>query len=402
MGRMSLMGLIVLVAGCSKGVEDPVAPGGNETEQGLKAIAFSAGLPEQQEITRSTPLEEELPVGQKTFKVWGFKNDAYDSGTSSYTSYQTVFPGYNVNWAANTAATTTSNTHDWEYVGQQGTGDPAQTIKYWDWSAKAYRYFAVTGTAATDLADLKLNNEKYLPSESNLPNTYEIQMYADLSPVEDPPGTIDASATNTKIAAAVAAAPFFSRMWFSTGNAVTYPDKQFGDPVVLEFTKPFARVRFMFTFTEDGVDRTKITDMSFKPVSNAGISQKGTVTVHYPLKGDKTSEYYTIDAENPKLEEFTQDWYECSDPTDPNYANREHWYTVLPSGDQGAYILTITIFGDDKTAVVPANFMQWKPGYEYTYRFKVNEAGGITLDVIQVGINDWEIKNANDHTVYNW
>lgn len=378
MGRMSLMGLIVLVAGCSKGVEDPVAPGGNETEQGLKAIAFSAGLPEQQEITRSTPLEEELPVGQKTFKVWGYKNDAYDSGSGSYTSYQTVFPGYNVNWAANTAATTTSNTHDWEYVGVSNSS-VAQTIKYWDWSAKAYRYFAVTNYEETKPATLvagKIYNESFGTDE------YQFTMLADVTDI--------------------AAAPFFSRMWFSTGNAVTYPDKQFGDPVVLEFTKPFARVRIIFIFSEDGINRTNIAQMSFKPVSGAKIPQSGTVTVHYPLTGVKTSEYYSLADGYSGLDEFTRDWYECSDPNDPNYANREYWYTVLPSGDQGAYEMTIKIFGEFKTAFVPADFMQWKAGYEYTYLFKVTDAGGVTLDVIQVGINDWVIKNANNHTVYNW
>ncbi|MCR5849638.1 MAG: fimbrillin family protein [Bacteroidaceae bacterium] len=374
--NLGLFGILFCLIGCSG--EQIDGPGNEPQPSTEQAIAFSAGLPEQQEITRSTPLEEELPVGQKTFKVWGFKNDAYDSGTGSYTSYQTVFPGYNVNWAANTAATTTSNTHDWEYVGQQGTGDPAQTIKYWDWSAKAYRYFAVTNYEETKPATLvagKIYNESFGTDE------YQFTMLADVTDI--------------------AAAPFFSRMWFSTGNAVTYPDKQFGDPVVLEFTKPFARVRFMFTFTEDGVTRTNIASKSFKPVANPnpGIPQSGDVIVHYPLKGEKTSEYYSIANVGTTLTEFDKDWYTSSDTTDPD---REHWYTVLPSGDQGAYILTITIFGDDKTAVVPANFMQWKPGYEYTYRFKVNEAGGITLDVIQVGINDWEIKNDSYHTVYNW
>lgn len=378
------MGLIVLVAGCSKGVEDPVAPGGNETEQGLKAIAFSAGLPEQQEITRSTPLEDELPANGKTFKVWGFKNDAYDSGTSSYTSYQTVFPGYNVNWAANTAATTTSNTHDWEYVGQQGTGDPAQTIKYWDWSAKAYRYFAVTNYVET----MPVSPDPLLAGtiyrEAFNINEYQFSMLADVAHPEN--------------------APYYSRMWFSTGDPITYPDKKFGEPVVLEFIKPFARVRIIFIFTEDGINRTKITQMSFKPVSVSGakIPQSGTVTVHYPLTGVKTSEYYSLADGYSGLDEFTRDWYECSDPNDPNYANREYWYTVLPSGDQGAYEMTIKIYGKDKTAVVPADFMQWKAGYEYTYLFKVTDAGGIMLDVIQVAINSWGNGGSSNHTVYNW
>lgn len=374
--NLGLFGILFCLIGCSGGqIDEPDAPGDEPQPSTEQAIAFSAGLPEQQEITRSTPLEEELPVGEKTFKVWGFKNDAYTAG--NYTSYQTVFPGYTVNWGANTAATTTSNTHDWEYVGIN-----SQTIKYWDWSALAYRYFAVTKYEETKPATLlagTIYKEAFnTDSDPATDDEYQFSMLADVSDVS--------------------ALPFFSRMWFSTGNAVTYPGKQFGDPVVLEFIKPYARVRVMFTFTEETVDRTNIDAMSFKPAANTGIPQSGTVTVHYPLSGEKTREYYSLADEGARLTDITQDWYTSTDPSD---AKKEKWYTVLPCEGQGAYTMTISIFGQELSAAVPAEFMQWKPGFEYTYVFKADIEGGLRLDNVWVGVTTMETKE-EEYILYNW
>ena len=135
-GLVGLIGLMSLMSACSNEPE-PVEPEPLQT-----AIAFSGNMQEQEEMTRAaTPLEEI----STTFHAWGYKNDGYEN--SSYTSYQLVMSDYTVNWTNNSAYTTTSNTNNWEYVGQ---GDD-QSIKYWDWSAKAYRFFGYApgkGTAA--------------------------------------------------------------------------------------------------------------------------------------------------------------------------------------------------------------------------------------------------------------
>lgn len=384
MGRMSLMGLIVLVAGCSKGVEDPVAPGGNETEQGLKAIAFSTDLPEQQEITRSTPLEEELPVGQKTFKVWGFKNDAYDSGTSSYTSYQTVFPGYFVNWVANTAATTASNTHDWEYVGQQGTGDPAQTIKYWDFSAKAYRFFAATkwqGESAGPYVAEKSYGANGTYGPEGAYRTYEISMLADATDDDK-----------------IEATPYFSRLWFSDNT-----EKPYGQPVTLEFVKPYSKVRFLFIYSypPEGI---KLKNKKFRPTFDVTADEEdkvkiptaGTFTVIYPLTGPETRETFSVTGVSSRLDEFTEDYIA---------EGSKKWYTVLPNNTQGSYTLSVNFNNDlePKTAVVPANYMTWLPGYSYTYVFKITDEGGVEIELVQSAVTTWvEDPDPLSHIVYNW
>ena len=42
---------------------------------------------------------------------------------------------------------------------------------------------------------------------------------------------------------------------------------------------------------------------------------------------------------------------------------------------QGAYIISAIIDGKKSTATIPAEYMQWKAGYQYTYIFKITEAG---------------------------
>ena len=317
-----------------------------------------------------TPLSD---AGVTRFTVWGYKNMSYDEGTSSYGDLQTVFPGYQVKWGINSAATTTTNSHGWEYIL---TEEPEQTIKYWDWAARAYRYFAVTGSSShTD----------------NAPSGHEFTFAADASPIREGDASADA-----KIAANIAATPFFTKLWFSTGAIEDYPTKQFGKPVQLEFLKPFSRVRFLFTYSYSA-EAVKVTSPSFKPTDGSGIARKGTVTVSYPLTGTATTESYTITkndspAEGEKLEAFTEEYIP---------EGTEKWYTVFPAPSQGSYTMSVTVDNVAKTAVVPAEYMTWQPGYSYTYIFKITEQGGVEIDLVQSAVTPWT-ELENDHQVYNW
>lgn len=340
------------------------------------AIALSAQQGEEQKVagaraTRAgTPLSE---AGVTRFTVWGYKNMSYDEGTSSYGDLQTVFPGYNVNWYSGSSSV--SNSNGWEYVAQQLSGDE-QTIKYWDWAAKAYRFFAVTGSSShTD----------------NAPSGHEFTFAADASPIREGDASADA-----KIAANIAATPFFTKLWFSTGAIEDYPTKQFGKPVQLEFLKPFSRVRFLFTYSYSA-EAVKVTSPSFKPTDDSGIARKGTVTVSYPLTGMATTESYTITkndspAEGEELEAFTEEYIP---------EGTEKWYTVFPAPSQDSYTMSVTVDNVVKTAVVPAEYMTWQPGYSYTYIFKITEQGGVEIDMVQSAVTPWK-ELENDHQVYNW
>lgn len=386
-GFLGLMGLV----GCSSG-DDPDKPENPNPKEELTVIRFSGGIEEKENLTRAG-LEEVL-TGEKSFTAYGYKNDGYDGGTDSYTSYQAVMPGFKVNWLLNSANSTAANTHDWEYL-EQG---PDQTIKYWDWSALAYRFFGYAkGNATADPATTPADVTVTGGTVANVPNDDAVTFSA----------TVDASSDAT-----INAAPYFSHLWFSTGNLALYPDKQFGQPVLLQFVKPFARVRFMFTFAEKlNFGREKLREPVFKPAT-AGqkIPTSGTITFSYPLKGTQTEESFAISG-TAGIDQFDIDYYETPDPavtpdnalptTYPNTTGK--WYYVLPVENQGDYSISVQVVTNEvRTSTIPARFMNWKPGYEYTYTFKITESGGIILDVIQVAINDWGNKHTSQHTVYNW
>ena len=362
---------VLMSTACSQGSEDTTEQGGGVPVIDTRtAISFSGQQAEEQAVNQGTNRAQgmtragtPLSDSKKTFKVWGYKNMSESNG--DYGTLQTVFPGYIVNWFSGSSSA--SNSNGWEYVAQQTGSDPEQTIKYWDWEAKAYRYFAITGTYT-----------------ANGDNT-EFTMTADCS-----------GATDEAIATNIAAAPFFSHLWFSTGQLPTYADKQFGKPVVLEFLKPFARVRFLFNYSY-AAEGVKVTAPHFKPTHGTKIARKGTVKVTYPLTGTQTSESYTVTKNNDpatgeELVDFTEEYIP---------EGTEKWYTVLPVLTQGSYTMTVTVNNTEKRAVVPAEYMSWLPGYSYTYIFKITEDGGVEVQLVQAAVTEWT-ELENDHTVYNW
>lgn len=338
-------------------------------------IVFSAGQQENQDVTRAAlgsqgatravGLEEKA----QSFKVWGYKNMSVSE--DNYSGLQTVIPGYRVNWRANSAHSSATNTNDWEYLDQQQGQEAQQTIKYWDWSAKAYRFFGVTGEGGVT--------------------------------VESGQATFTIDDADASSAEKINAMPYYSKLWFSTGNQVTYPDKQFGRPVQLEFVKPYARVRFIFNYItpREGVI---LADPQFRPTDEyKRIIRKGAITVSYPLTGTETLETITMASNNSdpeNLEAFTEDY--DPDNTSKVYSLTDHgWYTVLPNPTQGSYTLHVNVNGNDKSATVPEQYMHWLPGYSYTYIFKVNADGGVEIGGVEYAVTPW-VQIEGPWTAYNW
>ena len=410
-GPIRLMGLIGLMGlmGCSGGGGDdapglpptpPPTPTVTET-----AISFSGAESLEQAVSSGgsdganraygtdrtnganrraagTPLSEKAT----TFRVWGYKNMSENAG--NYGDWKIVIPGYQVKWSANSAATTTTNSKGWEYVGIKEQNKEVQTIKYWDWGAKAYRYFAVTGESTAygaygadgtyGATGTYWTNGDY--------KTYEFSIAADASNAE-----------------AMSATPYFSKLWFSTGNQATYPDKQFGKPVTLEFLKPYARVRFLFKYSTPR-EGFKLGVPSFKPTDGSKkIARKGTVTVHYPTDGPEIKEWYSVvvdDNKSTRLEAFTED-FDPDDDTKNYTASENGWYWVLPNNTQGSYTLTVKVNNNDRSVTVPAQYMQWLPGYSYTYIFKITEEGGVEIGWVEYAMTPWTEMEVSK-SVYNW
>lgn len=366
---MGLIGLICLMGSCSgNDVPEP-------TQQ--KAIGFAGNMQKEAAVTRADKgLEDVLDPNNKAFNVWAYKNTAMSG--DEYTDYQTVMTNYAVVYETSTGSD--SNTHDWEYVGK----GPNQSIKYWDFAAYAYRFFGYALGKGTTPSPVTVT-----PSEDKVTVT----------------SSVDGSNNE--------AAPFFSELWFSNDKVNDY-----GKVVKLSFFRPFARVRFMFTFME-GCDfgREALSEIKFRPnpvgSTTPTIATAGDVTVTYPLKGTDTKETCSI-VTTGSVEAFDIDWYTMPASSDipddvpaddlpatwPN--TPEKWYYVLPTDNQGSYKVEVKVLaGDIKEASVPAEYMVWKMGYEYTYVFKITDRG-VAIDVIQVAVNNWDEKGNIQHPVYNW
>lgn len=370
----------VMTVGCGSASEEEVLPSPPPVQE--TSIALSGNLSDEATVTRAEGLEHHYT----SFKVWAFKNT-----NDEYTESQTVMNGYYVNWIINSAGTSTTNSHDWEYVNQQPMGQIEQTVKYWDWTATAYRFFGVAG--ASSINPVTGAYKTHNPGTADEYQSYDLTYEAD--------------------ARQESSIPYYSHMWFSTGNTADYPGKEFGKPVQLQFIKPLSKVRFIFIFENpDDAATTELSGMDFRPSSKTTIKLIGKVTVSYPLTGTSTKEAFSATGEASGMTAMTKDYYKETDIREENgkviapyygaeKGNYEKVYSVFPATNQGTYTLTVNINGEPKTTVVPAEFMNWLPGYSYTYIFKIHVDGSVTIDMVQSAFTAWTTHEA-DHTVYNW
>lgn len=107
-----------------------------ESANGNGTISFNSGF---KASTRADHVgADAATLLNNKFIVGGYKGNG--------TTMTEVFDNYIVNYAANTAATTESNTANWEYVGVTAAAPSAvsgtQTIKYWDQAAAQYDFAA--------------------------------------------------------------------------------------------------------------------------------------------------------------------------------------------------------------------------------------------------------------------
>ncbi len=318
-------------------------------------------------IQKATGLE----TYSTNFMVWGYKNMSVTSG--DYGDLMEVMNGYTVTYGASTAATTTSNTADWDYVGTTAVSPSSiagsvQSIKYWDYSAAAYRFFAFAPS-----------NASVTPSIGASEATFTM--------------TADATSTTT-----INATPYYSALWFN--NSTLY-----GQQVQMEFKKPFTMVRFIFTHSSE-LDPTKIflKDFNFRPSDDTTpIPTSGSVRITYPLTGTSTTESASIVSTTTSMANMNIPYMESSAyGVELDAGDLSKWYYVLPTGSQMSYAMTLKVCGEEKTAYVPAQYMKWLPNYQYTYMFKITELGVQFIDLVQVGITEWTSGGNFDRPVYNW
>jgi len=410
---------LVLFAGCSD--NDYVGDKSLlENTGGSGAISFTSGMPS---ITRA--------AGDKTgaaaatdlnnqFIVWGEKNEA--SGAAA-TSGNLVFKNYLVDWVDNSAYTTPSNTKGWEYVGlklDDGTASPAtttystnispnsgtdaQTIKYWDYGASTYTFTAVSALPS----DITAGDVKITKTESGstvYDKGYSVTLTADAN---------------------------LDKLFFAERNVISTSDNTdrtqtntYGGNVTFRFHNVTTKVRVAmyetvpgysvtikkFSVDNDGTnpafgDMTDDVTAHFAAnLQNCASGTAGTMTVSYVAEAGSTQNYPKVSFDGTKanvLELGTNlkaDVQIGTNATGATYDKDGKAYTSVFPNESNAqnlklklsYTLTApgtgeTIEVTDKTAEIPANYLKWKPGFAYTYIFKITDDAlyPITFDAIEV------------------
>lgn len=356
--------LAICLLSCSSPEQDDLLI--PEPQQG--SISFGGNSGSWQDAPTSRAGETGLETIAKSFRVWGYKNTG-GNHTDGFTEPQKVMDGYIVNWNQPAAGGTGS----WEYSGikNPNLNNATQTVKYWDYSATCYRYFALSPEDAKVTTTLlqeggNSTNQAGTTSEEGSSNqTDKASKVSFQIPFEYKE---DATSSST---------PYISDLWLSD-NKNFGDDKKYGACVKLTFAPIVTKVRIKFKYPEN--IKVAITGISFQPQTGK-VPTAGNILINYPITGTGTAPAYSWTTTQTGIINLSIPYEE---DTDSNHqtTERKKWYFVPPSGNttntgQGDYTMTATIDGKTSTAIIPAEYMQWKAGYQYTYIFKITEAGTV-------------------------
>ena len=401
---------LVALASCS---EDSMVTQGTETpvNSELKAITFNSS-------SAATTRGESTGAAAATklnnnFVVEGVKWDG--SGTQ-----EVVYDHYNVNWLAN-AYSTTSNTDGWEYVGQaKHAYGPAgnQVVKYWDYAKSQYDFIAYSvGTATADYSGGAYDNTKVQISEIDA---------SKLNGVKDGDGKITAGAYTIKGTADNLAKIYIADLATAYRDPIASSD--YNKVVQFKFRSLSTKVRIALYETIPGYSvkdvvfytnvSTAATDGKAHLYTTGGsdvFNTEGTYIVYYPTTGSSNTSksdynqphlaflsesggtslenmFGALDLTNTGVDkevaEATGKVYLGRTSTAATYAgdNASNHYTVVIPNEAGSVLnlkVNYKLLATDgsgevinvtgATAIVPAQYTQWKPGFAYTYLFKISD-----------------------------
>ena len=378
---------LVALASCSSndyiGEQPPVS---SQSESG--AIKFGTGL---SAVTRGNHVGADAAnLLNNNFVVGGFK------GASSVAT-TVVFDNYNVNYVANTAETTESNAKNWEYVGLDvnalasipHTASDKQTIKYWDYSQAQYDFIAYSlgngGATATTIT----------------PNTA----------TNSTGGAYTLSGTTAQLKT-VHIADLKTVLKANYNETVELSFRNFASKVriALYETVPGYSVRDVKFYTsDDAISGGSTSTTAALYASSSVLPTEGTYTIYFPTvnNGTPTSDKnkahvdfttstgtqsnqtfgaLTSNYTNAEKHETAGTYYLGRASNSATFAGTTPFYQdVLPYENGTSLTLKVdyTLVSTDGSnesikvvgakAVVPLIFAQWKPGYAYTYIFKISD-----------------------------
>lgn len=370
-------------------------------QSNTSAINFDGGTGKISRTATQTGENAATSLGNN-YVVVGFKGN--DTTKANATTY--AFDHYNVNYKKQTAGTTTSNTADWEYVGQdmkvKGTNPAAalaekaqtQTIKYWDNSCSSYDFLAFSMGKGYGEGEAK----KYATPTAVKKDKLSSEAYTLTGDV------------NT-----------LGECYISDMATVVKGEKGYSNKAVnMQFRHASSKVRIALYEIVPGY---VISDVKFhtdsysngesegqtKGVLYGTFNNAGTLTVSFPTTGtnnNSKSDYnkahvsFSPEATNGTVNkvEFDNVNYECqkedqiADKSEflsqsaatPSYCGG--YINVLPAETNSSpanlridYKLTATDGSDEvinvknATVTVPAKYTAWKHGYAYTYIFKISQ-----------------------------
>ena len=414
---------LVALAGCtSDDFIGDTTPQDNSPSDS-EAIVFSSA---SKGITRADKVgAEAAALLGNNFVVYGAKSTS-TTAADKFADTK-VFDHYNVNFTANTAGTTASNTSDWEYVGQTKHANAsisAQTIKYWDFATQEYDFIAYSTGAATEASSGDPADNKLVVSKIT-------------------PGTAKTSAYTVKGASADDLAKFY------IADINTVLKANYKKEVVFNFRSLASKVRIGLYETVPGYSVKDVKFYSDESTAGSGtpylyggataFNEKGTFTVNYPTIGaansgesdyNKAHVGFTAAASDGQsaLKTFSaltglvgKEDSEANETvylgrTAPN-ACKTPYLTVLPN-EEGVILnlkcdyTLVAIDGSGETmkvtgatAQVPSVYAKWLPNYAYTYIFKISDKSNgstgvpgtddaglypITFDATVVAAEDYE------------
>lgn len=396
------------LAGCSS---DDFLGDGSENGQNSAAIQFGGGTTKTHRAT-STGVYKIENLKANGFWVYGTKHSNDEDNTA--TNDQAVYTNYYLNYKDGTANNTQSNTAGWEYVGVDNTKyrdnvtpkvDADQTIKYWDYSATAYTFYAATAkpedveagkvTIKKITADAGANGSVYTKGyEVTLKDgaTWDELYFADRKVINK---TIDAEHGKNDV--------YGGEVNFTFRNALTKVR------VAMYETIPGYSVTIdKFYYTKDGeaAQTTESTDKFKADASNTPLETSPEGVTYKVVYYDETEAGGQLKnqpkmlpnaagkpgAEKKVLElgdgnNLKQDTKLSEIITTPTYDTKNGKYTLfMPQADNDKtwslkvdYTLTSLdgsgeqIHVKGATAVIPAKYLCWRPNYAYTYLFKISD-----------------------------
>lgn len=404
-------------------------------QNGSGAISFGSGF---KAVTRADHVgADAATMLNKKFIVGGFKGNG--------TAMTEVFDNYIVNWNENTAATSHSNTSDWEYVGVTAAAPSAivgrQTIKYWDYATSQYDFAAYSTGNATVITTGEPSAGQVKVTEITKADTYAGPTYTitgatadlakcyisdlvtvykeDKSPAQ-PKYQNEVTLTFRNLACKARIALYETIPGYSVKDVKFYTT----DGAALTDAISEENATLFTSGEESNVFYTKGTaTVSFPTIGNTNISNSDYNKAHVAISGSTTATTMSFSTLNygPRHDrEAVGNYYLDKTSTTPTYAGlagNNYYQTVMPN-ETGAVLelrLNYTLVSTDGSgeeikvhgakAFVPAIYAQWKPNYAYTYIFKISDNTNgwtSTFDSDPVGLYpitfDAVVVDSEDHT----